>query len=97
MKPEMKKRLEDAGFGVYDTPEELFAAIWNDPERPLPVSTDPDNKLELQNMKLKKALYSIINFEWNAWTEAKALLISIDGDDNGASISDQEKPGSSTL
>ena len=30
--------------------------------------------LEITNMKLKKALLAVINFEWNAWTEAKKLL-----------------------
>jgi hypothetical protein len=30
--------------------------------------------LEIQNIKLKKALLAVINFEWNAWTEAKKLL-----------------------
>ena len=34
--------------------------------------------LELQNTKLKKALLSVINFEWNAWTEAKNVLASLE-------------------
>jgi hypothetical protein len=33
--------------------------------------------LEVQNNKLKKALLAVINFEWNAWTEAKKLLEEI--------------------
>ena len=94
MTPEMKKRLEDTGFGVYDTPEELFEAIWPTVQSNDDIIAelhtlihDNNNKamsrqsvLELQNMKLKKALLDVVNFEWNAWTDAKALLISIDGD-----------------
>ena len=34
--------------------------------------------LEVQNMRLKKALIAVINFEWNAWTDAKQLLEEID-------------------
>jgi len=35
-------------------------------------------ELEVKNFKLKQALLAIINFEWNAWTEAKKLLESLD-------------------
>lgn len=35
-------------------------------------------ELELQNFKLKQALHAVINFEWNAWTEAKKLLNKLD-------------------
>ena len=39
--------------------------------------------LELQNMRLKKALLGVVNFEWNAWTEAKNVLASLEEPKDG--------------
>lgn len=51
--------------------------------------------LELQKMKLKQALIKVINFEWNAWTEAKKLLETLEGEENGTSIPVTKEPSDS--
>ena len=38
--------------------------------------------LQLQNFKLKEALQHVVNFDWNAWTEAKKLLEEIKKSEN---------------
>jgi hypothetical protein len=35
-------------------------------------------ELEVKNYKLRQALKAVIDFEWNAWTEAKKLLEELD-------------------